>query len=149
MKTQAEIDNNAAIAKLKELAKNNSIAKHPNIPPNYIHVYSYNYKTANGLTRCLIDYIKFIGGYATRINTAGIWDEKLQMFRPGITDLGTADIHAVLFGKHLSIEVKIGVDKLSDYQRKTRQKVSAAGGLYIVARDFKTVVDFIERLKNG
>ena len=149
VKTQAEIENAAAIKQLKELAKQYSLAKHPNIPSDYIHVGNYSYKTANGLTKCLIDYIKFIGGYATRINTAGIWDEKLQMFRPGTTNLGTADIHACIDGHHLSIEVKIGADKLSEYQKRTKQKVSAAGGLYVVARDLKSVVDFIGRLRNG
>lgn len=109
--------------------------------------------TSNGLTNCIIDWINCSGGTANRINVQGQFrKEKIHLafgnarevtrFTPSTTRRGTADIHAVMIGRHLSIEVKIGADKLSEAQLQEQRRITAAGGLYFVARDMQSFVDW-------
>src|SRR5450432_1936458 len=71
-----------------------------------MEVKSYSDKTANALTKSIIDYIKFNGGDANRINTQGTM-RKIKgkaTWTPGGIRKGTADIHAIFQGRHISIE---------------------------------------------
>lgn len=102
--------------------------------------------TANGLTNAIIDFITFNGGSATRISCTGqVRKVNGQMkWMPGTTRRGTADIHAIVRGRHLSIEVKIGRDRMSGYQHKEKQRIEAAGGLYVVANDMESFIQWYE-----
>lgn len=95
----------------------------------------YNDNTANGLTKAICDYITFNGGSATRINTQGQMRKiKGEMkWTKSSTRKGTADIHAVIAGQHVSIEVKVGKDRVSDEQNNERDKIVNAGGVYLIA----------------
>lgn len=96
----------------------------------------YSDKTANGLTRCIIDWITYNGGDAMRINTTGTMRKingAMKWTRSGMRK-GTADIHAIIGGKAVSIEIKIGRDRMSTYQHKERERIERAGGMYFVAR---------------
>ena len=117
----------------------------------------YTDATANGLTNCIIDWINGSGGSANRINTqgqvrkgrvefAGGQHKDFIRFTPSTTRKGTADIHAVMEGRHLSIEVKIGPDKLSPEQIREQERITRAGGLYFVARDMQSFVEWFEEL---
>jgi hypothetical protein len=102
-------------------------------------VRGYSDKNANELTRSIIDYINFnvaIPGSATRISSTGTArkiDGKLT-YTTGSTRKGTADIHAVINGRHCSIEVKVGKDTQSEAQQREQARVQSAGGLYFIAR---------------
>lgn len=111
--------------------------------------------TANGLTRCIIAYIKYKGGQAERINTTGVpIDRRRQVtdvlgrsrtigsveWRRGGGTVGSADISATIKSKAVKIEVKIGHDRQSPAQRQYQQAVEQAGGLYFVAKDFTSFV---------
>lgn len=111
--------------------------------------------TANELTRCIIDYIKYKGGQAERINTTGIpIDSRRQVkdilgrtrtigsvqWRPSGSTVGSADISATINGRSVKIEVKIGRDRMSEAQRRYQRDIEAAGGIYYVARDFTEFV---------
>src|SRR5436190_1128493 len=111
----------------------------------------YKESTSNGLTNCIIDWINFSGGTATRINKKGqVRKERIQLafgnsrdiirYTPSTTRKGTADIHAVMKGRHLSIEIKIGRDRLSDAQLEEQARIVSAGGLYFIARDMDSFV---------
>ena len=113
----------------------------------------YKDDTANRLTNCIIDYINFKGGYANRINVQGqARKERINLafgnyrdkitYTPSTTNKGTADIKATIAGSSLDIEVKIGKDKLSDHQKKEQLRITAAGGIYFVAKDMQSFVDF-------
>ncbi|MBT4402013.1 MAG: hypothetical protein HOK84_14205 [Bacteroidetes bacterium] len=128
-----------ALQRLKEMAKDHTHKRYPNLPEGAVSAPKYTDKTANGLTKCIIDYIRFSGGYATRINTTG--QMRQGKWVKGTTSKGTADIHACLIGVHYSIEVKIGKDRLSEYQKDTQRKVESAGGIYMIARNFEGFVD--------
>jgi hypothetical protein len=84
-------------------------------------VKNYCDKTANGLTAAIVDFINFSGG--------------------------TADIHAIFKSKHLSIEIKIGADKLSPYQLAERERVRNAGGYYFTAKDFESFLEWFKQFQ--
>jgi len=112
---------------------------------------------ANGLTRFVIDMINWNGGYANRISSMGRIINAPQKqssgvilttkkYIPGTTNKGTADIHAIIDGKHFSIEIKVGKDKMSEYQHEEMARVRGAGGNYMIVKDpesFCTALDFI------
>lgn len=96
----------------------------------------YSDKTANGLTTCVCDWIKFHGGDAQRVNTTGTMRKingEMKWTHSG-SRRGSADIHAIVAGRAVSIEIKIGRDQLSGQQLSEKLRVEAAGGIYFVAR---------------
>ena len=114
--------------------------KYPAVPDYALPKIKYNDTTANGLTACIVDFIRFNGGYAVRINTQGQYKENIGKWVKGSTTKGTADVHAVVNGKHLSIEVKIGRDRQSEAQKQTEERIIQAGGLYFIARDLPSFI---------
>ena len=63
---------------------------------------------------------------------------------------GTADISGVFKGVPLSVEVKIGRDKMSSAQKAYRADFERAGGWYCIAKDFDGfIVEFQERFGDG
>jgi hypothetical protein len=88
----------------------------------------YACTTANELTDFVMNYIKWMGGRATRVSSAGrMVDGK---FIPSTTRRGTADISATIKGRSVMFEVKAGADKPSPAQIKEQAKERAAGGEY-------------------
>lgn len=107
---------------------------------------SYEDKTANGLTNSIVDYLKFMGHYANRTNNVGIV-RKIKgkaTYTPSTSNRGMSDINSAVAGKFLSIEVKVGRDKMSDAQHKEQKRVESAGGIYYVAQ---TMPSFLEWFK--
>ncbi len=108
---------------------------------------------ANGLTRAIINYLTWSGHYANRISSAGRMGKAperqaasgniltVNKFIPSQTKRGTADIHAIINGKHVSIEIKIGADRMSEHQEREQHRIEQAGGIYIV---IKTIEQFFE-----
>lgn len=106
----------------------------------------YRDTTANDLTKSIIDFINFSGGDANRISCQG-QVRKINgrmVWTHGNTRKGTADIHAIYRGRALSIEVKIGRDKLSDAQKLEAERINDAGGLYFIAKDFPSFIEWWE-----
>jgi len=132
---------------LSELDIAYKLKKYPSVSQKYIASHHYTDKTANGLTKMILDYIKFSGGFAERINSFGIYDVKLGRFRPSGSRKGTADISATFKGKSLKIEVKVNGDRMSDAQRRYADEVTAAGAAYFVATDFNSFYSWFENLK--
>lgn len=108
------------------------------LPLHAIPKSKFSPTSSNGLTKCIIAMIELSGGYAVRIQVQGQYNESLGMFTKSHTRKGTADIHAVFKGRHISIEVKYGKDKMSKEQIATKDMVEAAGGIYMIARSFET-----------
>jgi len=62
---------------------------------------------------------------------------------------GVADIIGVLEGgKFFAIEVKSGRNKQTEAQKEFERKVKEKGGIYLLAYDLDTVIDFFERRKD-
>lgn len=117
----------------------------------YIQKPSREDTTANGLTRCIIDFIKLHGGQAERIAATGIPTKKRDVYgntiwRTTHMTVGTADISATINGRSVKIEVKIGRDRQSDAQCRYQADVERAGGLYYLARDFEGFVSWYNLL---
>lgn len=146
-----------AVRELESMANADNRHKHPNIPTNYLAKSTYRDDTANGLTRCIIDYIRFKGGQAERINTTGMPVDTRQevtdilgrrhmigslTWRKSGNTVGSADISATIRGKSVKIEVKIGHDKQREAQRQYQKTIEMAGGVYYIAKDFTSFVDW-------
>lgn len=148
-----------SIQKLKDLYMLDARKKHPNVP--YLYPYPYHDRTANALTKCIIDYIKLSGYQAERISVTGRLINKQKI----VTDVlghkrlvgsvkyikssmqpGTADISATINGRSIKIEIKKNRDKQSDAQKKYQQEVERAGGIYVIIHNFDEFIDFFERL---
>ena len=105
----------------------------------------YTDTNANGLTRCIIDFIKLHGGQAERISVMGRPIKQANgnyMFGKSHMTVGTADISATIGGRSVKIEVKIGRDRQSDAQHKYQADIERAGGLYYIAKDFESFVEW-------
>lgn len=121
--------------------------KYPSVPDYARPKASIKTSDANSLTKAIIDFIDLSGGWATRISTEGRYIESLGKRIPSSVKKGTADIHAVWKGRHLSIEVKIGADRQSDEQKEVEKSVTKAGGLYFIAKTFEDFHQWITNLK--
>lgn len=120
--------------------------QHPTIPEYAIPPMKYRDDTANGLTKCVVDFIRIRGGQAERINTVGIPEQRGRriVWRRANSTRGSADISAVVNGLSLKVEVKIGLDRQSDAQRKYQASIERAGGLYFIARNFTSFVEWFD-----
>jgi hypothetical protein len=121
------------------------------MPPDYVVRTKFSDKTANGLTKAIVAFLKLNGCQAERISNMGryIDDSKIVTdvigfqrkigsgkYIKGTGTNGTADISATIKGKSVKIEVKIGKDRQSDAQKKYQADIERAGGLYWIAKDF-------------
>ena len=131
--------------------------KYPEFPTNAYPEPKYTDKTANGLTKCIIDFITFSGGQAERINTMGrmldntkvvtdvLGNKKMigsKKYIPTTGTKGSADISATIRGRSVKIEVKIGADRQSEHQKQYEQAITSAGGVYVIAKDFDGFIEW-------
>jgi len=149
---------------LKQLSELNQMEKakrYPSVPAHAIPVKKYSDTKANKLTNAIIEWLTLNGCWATRVSSAGRWlkgdtftdviGRTRQLngkFIPSTTKKGTADIMAIIEGQHVSIEVKIGRDRLSEAQMKVKADIEKAGGIYFIAHDFDEFMKFYKILKN-
>ena len=134
-----------ALKELESLALAAKQAKYPNAPPYGIPKTKYSDKTANDLTKAIVHYIRLKGGYAARINVQGQFNEKLNKWIKSGSTIGTSDIIACLNGIFLSIEIKINRDQQSEAQIKAQEQVEAAGGHYLVVKDFQSFYEYLSQ----
>ena len=150
---------------LVNLAKTDLKLKYPNVPDHCIPQPKYSDKTANGLTKCIKDFLNLSGHQAERISSMGRMLDKREIvedcigrkkqigsiqYIKGTSTNGTADISATIKGKSVKIEVKIGKDRMSKDQENYRDAILRAGGVYFVATDFDSFITFYDdfMLKN-
>jgi hypothetical protein len=137
-------------ALLHELKLQRYAITHPNYPQDYIPKTMYKDSTANGLTRAICDFINYQGYQAERINTMGTAREKKTTagkvigvtWTKGTSTAGSADISATIKGRSVKIEVKIGKDRQSEAQKRYQENIEKAGGIYIIAKDFDSFVEW-------
>lgn len=142
-----------AIDILKKLYQRDNIVKYPNIPAHARYIPKYCDTTANGLTKCIIDFINLIGGQSERINNTGRQLDKRKTYSDTLGNIrtigsvkwikgtgtdGTADISATIKGRSVKVEVKIKADRQSIKQKEYQQAIEKAGGIYYIAKDFDT-----------
>ncbi|MBF2709957.1 hypothetical protein [Flavobacterium soyangense] len=137
---------------LERLALEKLKIRYPNNP--YLPKTIYTDATTNGLTRCVIDYISFNGFQAERINSTGAIKDNRKtstdvlgnirtigsvQFIKSNTQTGTADISSTIKGRSVKIEIKCeatGDNKQSKGQIEYQKQIEAAGGVYLIVRNF-------------
>ena len=143
--------NKARIKALEEIYLKN---KYPN--QKYLAFTDFKDNNANGLTKCITQFLILSGWQAERINTMGVYRQgaKIQVgenirqlkgkYTPSTSTKGSADISAIIKGRSVKIEVKFGNDKQSDAQKQYQLAVESAGGIYYIARDFDNFLIFYD-----
>lgn len=128
--------------------------RYPSAPVHTVPFTKYSDITANGLTKCICDFLNYSDHQAERINTMGVARTKRATcgkvlgvtWTKGTSTPGSADISATIRGKSVKIEVKIGKDRQSDSQKRYQDNIERAGGVYYVARDFDGFIEFYDLL---
>lgn len=117
-------------------------------------------RTANQLTQSIITWIKLHGWHSERVNVQGRPIDKTKVVSntlgqrqrigsidwiPGGGQRGSADIHSVINGRSVMIEVKIK-DKQSEAQKQYQRTVERAGGQYWICRTFAEFITYYKNL---
>ena len=120
------------------------------IPEYARHKKRFSDRTANQLTQSIITFLKLRGWHAERVNVTGrpIDNTKVvtntlgQKQRIGSIDWikgtgtkGSADIHCLINGRAVFIEVKMK-DRQSEAQKCYQKTVERAGGIYWICHNF-------------
>ena len=149
-----------ALKQLRDLSLEDSRRRHPTLPEGARSCRKYTDRTANGLTRCIVDFLRFNGWQAERINCTGqpldqtkVITDVLGSSRrigsvkwlPTSGQRGTSDISAVIRGRAVKIEVKMK-DKQSDDQKAYQQAVERAGGIYLIIRSFEEFIRYYNEI---
>ena len=139
-----------AVKDLERQALDHFCREHPDFPEYAIPSQFYRDDTANGLTKCIVDYIRYNGGQAERVATIGMPEQRggRIVWRKSNTTKGSADISATIAGRSVKIEVKIGHDLQSEAQRRYQASIERAGGLYFIAKDFTSFIEWYGEIFN-
>lgn len=88
----------------------------------------------NGITKLILDYLRYVYGSSSirRISSEG-------KYRPGIgfipsSNKGLSDIEGIIYGKFLSLEVKVGKDTIRESQLKRKSEIEKDGGIYYLCK---------------
>lgn len=133
-----------AVKELERMADNEARRLHPTCP--HLAPRTFRDDTANHLTKCVVEYIRLSGGFASRISNQGTYNSKLRKYIPSTSRKGLADVMATYQGKSLHIEVKVGLDKQSEAQKKIESEVSRSGGHYFIAKNFTSFKEWYDNL---
>lgn len=133
---------------LKQLSLEDKKRNNPSFPVGYLPVTKYTDTTANGLTKCIKDFLNLSGHQAERINTMGIFmkgrtkdhghlshEVHEGKYRKGTGTKGSADISATIRGRSVKIEIKMK-DSQSPEQRRYQADIERVGGVYVLFRNF-------------
>lgn len=147
-----------AVKELESLYMTDHRLRYPSMPDYARTCKKYEDRSANGLTRCAIDYIRLTGGMAERVNCTGRYIDNSQVFEdvlgrkrsigtgqwlPTSGMKGTADISAVIQGRAVKIEIKIK-DRQSEDQKRYQEAIEQAGGIYLIIRSFQEFYDWYQ-----
>ena len=127
--------------------------RYPSAPGHVIPFTTYNDKTANGLTKCIVDFLNYSDFQAERINTMGVFRRSRRtdgtmtegQWTKGNGTPGSADISATIYGRSVKIEVKIGKDRQSEAQKNYQAMIERSGGTYFIAKDFDTFLEWLDK----
>ena len=84
---------------------------------------------APALRRRIVEYVRSQGGWIVATT--------------GVAQAGTPDLIACVHGRFLAIEIKTGRDAMSKRQELERERITKAGGTYIVAKDVSDVAGYV------
>lgn len=131
-----------ALQHLNALADQRKAERCPNFPAKYIPRSEYSDRDANGLTKCVVDYLTLSGHFATRLSSTGTYRADVGKYIPSQQRAGMPDVLAVIGGQAVFIEIKAGKDQLSTVQRETIKALLVAGSWVFVAHSFQEFYDW-------
>jgi len=149
-----------SIKVLQDLIWQLECIKYPRMPKEYIAKRKYTDANANGLTKCIIHFVKANGYQAERISNTGRYIDNSKVvtdsmgfqkrigsgqYIKGTGTNGTADISLTIKGKSIKAEIKIGKDRQSEAQKKYQADIERAGGIYIIVKDFDKFINFYKK----
>ncbi len=157
---------------LTELYYDSLSERYPSFPRSYHPSPKFTDTTANGLTRCVIEFLRLSGHQAERISSSGrvIGRERSVVDVIGVKRTigsttyikgsgvkGTADVSSTINvsigGKNVGLavkwEVKIGRDRQSKKQREYEKSIQDAGGHYYIVKSFDDFFEKYSSLVNG
>ena len=101
----------------------------------------------------ILEYLGYRNIFAWKNNTMGVYDKNRGTYRKNMNKYainGVADILGVLpDGKFLAIEVKTPKGRVSPAQINFINRINKEGGVALVARGLKEVVDALKEYNNG
>lgn len=116
---------------------------------------AYNDTRNKALAKCICDWLKFNDHPFTRINDHKQFRfESVQLANGGLFKkptvshgAGNCILTAIIIDNQVVIEIncKAIKDRLRPEQLKEKQRIEAAGGIYFIATDMQTFVDFYEQ----
>lgn len=146
--------NLTALQMLNDLAKQKQVEKYPTIPVQCLGTVKYSDTTTNGLTKCVMVWLRLNGYHVERSGNEGrVIDQRetvtncigqtrtigsLQRI-PSMGTRGTSDLKAIINGRFIAIEIKnknTG-DRQSEAQRQYQKQIEASGGIYIIVASFQ------------
>lgn len=88
----------------------------------------------NGITKLILDYLRYVYGSSSvrRISSEGKYRKGIG-FIPS-SNKGLSDIEGIIYGKFLSLEVKIGKDTIRESQLKRKSEIEKDGGIYYLCK---------------
>jgi len=147
------------LEKLRQLKLAKTREMYPNVPEIALPKTEYNDRSANGLTRCVLDYLLLSGHFCERTGNEG----RVIDGRKTYTDVigrqktigtvkrikssgtkGTSDLKAVINGRMVAIEIKYGADRQSQHQKDYQAMVEKAGGTYWIVKNFEQFLNLYE-----
>lgn len=135
------------IKELSALATELKAESMPDFPPHALVKKRFKDTTANELTKTIIwDLINVREGVGYRINNGAVYDVKRQTYRKGVQRKGIPDIIAIIDGRFVGIEVKIGRDRQSADQKEVEREINESGGIYFIAKSYD---DYLEKIKKS
>ena len=153
-----------AIEHLRALKLADIKARYPNVPSIALPKFEYNEKSANGLTKCILDFVNLSGYLAERTGTEGRVIDNRKTYTDVIGRqktiglvkriktsglVGSSDLKLYINGKIVAIEIKIGRDRQSQAQKEYQERMEKAGGIYLIIKDFDSFyVWFQDFIKN-
>ncbi|NDU95246.1 VRR-NUC domain-containing protein [Spirosoma terrae] len=127
------------------MADQQKAIKYANVPRFALVKSRYTDKSANDLTTAVVDYLNLSGFFATRLASTGTFRADLQKYVPSRQRSGLPDVMAVVDGRSVFIEVKVGKDRLSEEQREAINDLENAGASVFVAGDFQGFYDWFQK----
>lgn len=125
-----------AVIKLERIATYTDREKHPPLTEYTLAPIKFRDNCANGLTPCFTPFIRFKGGFSSRINNGEIYDSKHKKYRHVTSRKGLSDILATYKDQSLISVLKYGVDKQNIHQKALQADQEHAGGHYYLAHNF-------------
>ena len=90
----------------------------------------------NSLTNAVINFLIAQGHFASRIQSQGQYHPTRGRWIKSKVRRGIGDIIACIDGQFWMIEIKVGKDRQSEYQKLVEADVRKAGGKYIIVKAF-------------